>query len=399
MLRTKLIVVLALTLRLSISTAMGREPSRDGSAVQFGQWGAETLAAIDRDLRMADRELYAEKVTLGDQPSQPAFMWGAGVQLSALAAAAKFDSVQYVPPLVEYADSLKSYWVERHGIGGYDVLPSRTASDRFYDDNAWIVLALVETYNATGDRRYLDRAVLTYQFVLSGEDESLGGGVYWQENTRQSKNTCANAPTVVAALLLFLETNDPKYLADAERINEWTRYRLQDRDDGLYWDSIQPGGRVDRRKFSYNSAVMVRANCLFYEVKGDPMYLAEAERIARSAAARWIEPDTGAVKDSGRFAHMLLESLLALDELAKGASWQSTVYNCLAFVRLSVRDPMGHYPGGWDAPPASAIKTIHLIDQASAARAYFAAANFHRRQLSPVERANAPADAAKPSGE
>jgi hypothetical protein len=56
--------------------------------------GAETLGVIKRDLWLADRGLYAEKAeSNGDNPTVPAFMWGAGVQLTALAAAAQSDRI------------------------------------------------------------------------------------------------------------------------------------------------------------------------------------------------------------------------------------------------------------------------------------------------------------------
>ena len=355
------------------------------AAAKFAQWGDETLAAIDRDFWLADQKLYAEKANLGQRPTQPAFTWGASVQLSALAAAARFNPAKYQKPLTDYADQLQSYWVQSGGIGGYDVLPVRSSVDRYYDDNAWMALALLETSDLTGERKYLDRAASTLRFVLSGEDDSLGGGIYWRENPRRTKNTCANAPAVVAALRLFQATHDQRHLADAERLYAWVKSNLQDPADGLYWDNIRPSGHVDRRKFSYNAALMVRANCLFYVVKHNSKSLAEAERIAQSAASHWIDPKSGAVRDAGRFAHMLLEALLAFDQLSDRPRWQTTVCRSLEYVHQYVRDPNGHYPASWHDARTSALAEFQLIDQASAARAYFAAANALRQPPSPAQ--------------
>jgi hypothetical protein len=186
--------------------SMAETPSKAASAAKFRKWGAETLQATDRELWLRDQHLYAEKVKLGQPPTQPAFMWGAGVQLSALAAAARFDRHKFAAPLAAYADQLQSYWVDHHGLGGYSVLPAQRDPDRYYDDNAWIVLALLDAYDATADRKYLDRAASTMRFVLRGEDDALGGGIYWRENERRSKNTCSNAPVIVSALRLFRTT-------------------------------------------------------------------------------------------------------------------------------------------------------------------------------------------------
>jgi predicted alpha-1,2-mannosidase len=364
------------------------------SAANFDRWGQETLAVIERDFRFDNPVIYCEEADEAadgsDIEPRPAFMWSAGVQLAALAAAARADSNKYRRPLTDYAEALQFYWQREHnGIGGYDVRPLPKAPDRFYDDNAWIVLGELETYEATHNATYLARAEAAFRFVLSGEDTKLGGGLYWRENLRDSKNTCANAPAVVAALVLYQQTRQQHYLDAAQRIYAWTCSNLQDAADGLFWDNIRLDGRVDKQKYTYNSALMIRANCLFYAVKRDPRYLVEAERIARSAAARWIDPKTGAIKDAGRFAHMLLESLLVLDQTTAGAQWQSSVLDCLVFVHQNVRDSNGHYPGRWDEPQTTALENFQLIDQASAARAFFAEANFLRQRNSPAKQINA----------
>jgi hypothetical protein len=208
------------------------QPMADSPAL-VAQWGAEALDATKRDLWLADLALHAEKKGVDDGgPLQPAFLWPAGVQLSALAAAAEFDSAVYTGPLVQYADALKKYWTESEGIGGYSVLPDQPSADRYYDDNAWIVLGLIETHAVTRDAQYLERAKVAMQFVLSGEDEVLGGGIYWRERPRRSKNTCSNAPAIVGALRLYQACADPQYMTTAERLYNWTRANLQDEDDG-----------------------------------------------------------------------------------------------------------------------------------------------------------------------
>jgi Glycosyl hydrolase family 76 len=359
------------------------------AATQFATWGAETLDAIRRDFWIDERGMYAEKASAegghgpstnppltppdqGGEKREPAFMWSAGVQLSALAAAARVDSAKYTAPLAAYADVLETYWIEHDGIGGYSVLPNQRVADRYYDDNAWIVLGQVETAAATGDAKYLERAAATHRFVMSGEDDRLGGGVYWRENRRGSKNTCSNAPAIVGALLLHRATKEPKYLESAERLYKWTQEHLQDPEDGLYWDNISVRrGRLDRRKYSYNSALMIRANCLLFELKGDKKYLSEAQRLARAAETHWIVPETGAVKDSGKFGHMLLEALLAVGWTDRDPHWLDIVRKSAAYVHESVRDPNGRYARRWDRKQTEALATFQLIDQASAARAFF----------------------------
>lgn len=347
------------------------------------EWGMDALARIDKTLGMPALGLYAEEF-LPAQPSplgklavmssQPAFMWGCGVQLSALIAAAALDPAGCLPLAQRYAEALSVYWIEHNGLGGYDVQPRPNPSDRYYDDNVWIVLALADLADLTQDGQWRERAVQTMQFVLSGEDETLDGGLYWRENERRSKNTCSNAPAIAAALRLYQGTSDPAHLATAQRLYAWTNAHLQDT-DGLFFDAIGIDGSVHKKKWSYNSALMIRANTLFYEITHEPSLLAEAQRIARAAQSYWVRPETGALADEATFAHLLSESLLYLCDQDHDAGRFAAVRGALDFLHAHARSAQGDYGSRWDAPPDPA-KAVSLLSQASAARGFLAAAPY-----------------------
>lgn len=337
----------------------------------YRQWGAETLEVLHEDLWLPERKLYAEKADVAaGKPDHPAFMWGVGVQLSALAAAAAVEPEKYLAPMRRYADAIQVYWWEHAGIEGFDVQPGPKSSDRYYDDNAWLVLALAEVHELTKEPEYLDRSQATFRFVMSGEDEKLGGGLYWRELEKTTKNTCTNAPAIASALRLHRLGRDG--LETAKRLHAWTCRTLQD-EDGLFWDNIRLDGRIDRRKFSYNSALMIRANCLFHEITGEASYLREARRIAAAAEEHWIR-DSGAITDSGRFAHLLLESLLELHALDKDPRWKETVARCLRHLHAEMRDEHGRYPHRWDRRRPGPVREAVLLNQAAPARIYWLAA-------------------------
>lgn len=339
----------------------------------YRHWGKETLEVLHQDLWLPETKLYAEKANLETgKPDHPAFMWGVGVQLSAMAAAAQLEPDTYLKPLRDYADQIQVYWLTHDGIEGFDVQPGPKSSDRYYDDNAWLVLALAEVFEVTKDKKYLDRSAATFRFVMSGEDDKLGGGLYWREVEKKSKNTCTNAPAIVSALRLHQLTKDAKHLETAKRVYTWTCKNLQD-GDGLFWDNLRLDGCVDRRKFSYNSALMIRANCLFHEITGEAAYLKEAQRIAAAAEKQWIR-DNGAVADSGRFAHLLLESLLELHRRDQDPRWHQVVGLCLAHLHGTMRDAKGRYPHRWDRTWGGPMRETMLLNQASPARIYWLAA-------------------------
>jgi hypothetical protein len=355
--------------------AAGAAPAPETpAAADFKAWGLATMERIETDFLLSKRNLYAEKMKPGQPtPNTPAFMWPSGVQLTALVAAAQLDKAAYLPKMRRFIAGLDSYWQTAGPTAGYDVLPVPKPLDRYYDDNVWIVLALADAYDLSRDTAYRDRAEATFAFVLSGEDDKLGGGIYWHEQKKTSKNTCSNAPAVAAALRLNQITGKPAYLETAKRLYQWTNAHLQD-SDGLYFDNVKLDGTVDKTKWSYNTALMIRSNVLFHAITKDEKYLTEAQRLAKAAESRWIKPQTGGVADGAPFAHLLCESFLALYTEDHNRHWRDVVERALVFLHDKGRDANDHYGDRWDKTLTEPSGEISLIHQASAARAFLVAA-------------------------
>ncbi len=102
-----------------------------------------------------------------------------------------------LPGLEEYLDSVR----KPSAYSSY--IHSAAPSDRFYDDNIWIGIDFVDAYMLTKDPLLIGKAKLIWNFIESGMDEKLGGGIYWCEQKKASKNTCSNAPGAVLALKLL----------------------------------------------------------------------------------------------------------------------------------------------------------------------------------------------------
>lgn len=376
-------VALLLTALPSASTADSPTP----------QWGAEISTNIEKSMGLPDRGLYADKGVPGKPPeNNPAFMWGCGVQLTALAAAARSDRTTYLPELTRFAKALRVYWQGDHG-GGYDVLPVPKPLDRYYDDNAWIVLGLAETYEVTKDPLYLTWADETFDFVMTGEDNQLGGGIFWKEQEKKSKHTCINAPATVCALRLYQLTHKPDYLKIARRLYAWTNAHLQDT-DGLFWDNIRLDGSVEKMKWTYNSALMIRANVEYYNVTHQKTFLAEAERIAQAAEKQWVRPE-GGIGDGGGFAHLLNEAFVFLYDADNDAHWLTVAERAAQYVHEKVRDPNGFYGNAWDRPQTTARDSVGILDQAAVARAFWFLAKYPWTVPAPAP-AQPAGEAAKP---
>ncbi len=362
------------------------DPAKNAElAAKYQKWGFEVMEKIQKDYYLDKSKLYASQSAdtpkdRREQKRDPAMMWACGVMLSSLAEATEADPNTYSRRLQSYATAMDVY-IQKDELGGYDVLPCPKPFDRYYDDNVWVVLAMIKASEVTQKRQYIYKAEAAMKFVLSGEDDKAGGGIYWKETGRVAKHTCSTAPSIVACLELYnaykgFVNNKKSYLDTALRLHTWIRATLQD-SDGLYWDNININGKVDKAKYSYNSALMIRAECLLYEETGDQKYLEEAQRVAKAALKRWVR-DNGSADDGGRFAHLLIGSFLALYEKDNDPVWLDTVDRMIEYVHANIRDPNGLYSGGWKDPVKGTLEKVDLLDQASVAHAYLEVGNMHK---------------------
>ena len=180
-----------------------------------------------------------------------------------------------LPGLEEYFDT------QRVPNAYSSYIRTAPASDRFYDDNVWLGIDFTDTYQMTQEQKYLDKAQLIWKFIESGTDSILGGGIYWCEQKKESKNTCSNAPGSVLALKLFKATNDSSYFEKGKKLYEWTQRNLQDSADYLYFDNIRLDGKIGKAKFAYNSGQMMQSAALLYQLTKNPIYLKDAQNIAK----------------------------------------------------------------------------------------------------------------------
>lgn len=226
------------------------------------------------------------------KPNPYAFLWPYSGSLSAVSSimmhkktkdAESYLTAKVLPGLTHYFDTARSPFAYASYIN--DAPPS----DRFYDDNVWLGIDFTELYLHTSKAEYLEKAKLIWKFIESGTDEKLGGGIYWCEQSKKSKNTCSNAPGAVYALKLFEATKDSSYFNQGKALYEWTKNTLQDKNDYLYFDNIGLNGRVQKRKYAYNSGQMIQAAALLYKITRKKEYLVDAQNIAQSAHNYFFE--------------------------------------------------------------------------------------------------------------
>jgi len=301
----------AAVLVLSLAGAtQAAEPS------QYAQRAREVTDHLQKNLFDSQSGVYYRSVTV----RKPDYVWRQSVMFSNLVAAARSEPATYGPLLQKYFTALDSYWDAKVKIPGYEPAPTRgNGNDKYYDDNAWLVITFLEAYETTHDPRYLARANETLRFVLSGWDEHGGGGIWWHQGHKDgTKNACSNGPAAVGCLRLakFREGDAAALVDQARKIVAWTVSALQ-AEDGLFDDrKVVATGEVKRGKLTYNSALMLRALLGLYRTTGTKEYLEQAQRIAK--AADWfLNQKTGVYRDAVQYGHFMVEADLELYRATK----------------------------------------------------------------------------------
>ncbi|MRX75953.1 glycoside hydrolase [Pedobacter petrophilus] len=191
-------------------------------------------------------------------------------------------------------------------------------SSRFYDDNQWIAIAYLNAYTRTKKKIYFNKAKEIYTWLLTGYDNKTGGGLYWKEDEKTSKNTCSNGPNILVSLELYKATKEKKYLDTALLVYNWTNKNLR-RKDGIFYDAINVSSlKIDSAAYTYNTGTMLESNVVLYQITKDVKYLHEAKLIATAAKKRFYK--NGKLPDHYWFNAVLLRGYLALYAVEKDAS-------------------------------------------------------------------------------
>ncbi len=168
-------------------------------------------------------------------------------------------------------------------------LPSVKKEARFYDDNQWIGIACMDAYNRTKNKSYLAEGEAIYRFMMTGFDTAAGGGLYWKEGDHTTKNTCSNGPGVLMALHLYKATGNKNYLDTALLIYNWVNKHLLSPKD-VYYDNLHlPEQSIDKRTYTYNTGAMLQAAVLLYEALDDKVFLDLASRLAEGAYRQFFK--------------------------------------------------------------------------------------------------------------
>lgn len=308
----------------------------------------EVMASIQKNFYNRKSSLYASK----SGGKEPDTIWGCGVMFSALVGAARHDK-PYRRVMRDNFDALDAYWDRQAKIPGYEPARTQGGNDKYYDDNAWMVLTFLEAHELTGESRYLKRAVETLEFVISGWDEEAGGGIWWHEQHKGGdKNTCVNAPAALGCFRvarLSKPDEAEEWNAWGDKLAVWTVKTLRG-NNGLFGDAIKVAtGKVNGGQLTYNSGLMLRVFLSLHARTGERYYLDEAIRMGKAADAL---ANGDVYRDPPKWTHLMVEADLELHRWTQDK-------RCL---KRAIATTDAHYEQ-WKKSPDP-----NLIEQASLAR-------------------------------
>ena len=257
--------------------------------------------------------------------------WSAACTLSSLGSSSPAGSLA-----ASLSDGLASYHrahsaaLEGSGPVGFEsvvVPPLGTGGDVFFDDNAWLALALLSHYGQTHDGRALSLSRRLFDFLTSGWSTdpswSVPGGLRWKVPAiNTSRNTCSNGPTAEVAALVHELTGDSAAKDWSLRIYDWVRRALGG-PDGLYFDRITFDGTVSKDIWSYNQGTMIGAGVILHRVTGEQTYLDQAVHTANAAVAHFDLPTL--LRQGPAFNAVFFRNLLLLDQAVPNDGYRELV--------------------------------------------------------------------------
>ena len=186
-----------------------------------------------------------------------------------------------------------------HQIRGHRLRNTPRWTNDYYDDMAWLALALERAGRVAGVPRHRALDTLADQFLNAWVPED-GGGIPWRKQD-QFFNAPANGPAAI-----FLARHDR--LRRALQMADWIDETLIDPDTGLVFDGIK-GGSLVRAQYTYCQGVVLGLETELAARTDDPEHARRVHRLI--AAVRENMAPEGVIRGAGGGDGGLFNGILA----------------------------------------------------------------------------------------
>jgi hypothetical protein len=227
--RMRACLALACLPLLCLGMASTQPATADGASrpvVIDRQRAIDSYAALQRRFFSAAAHLYRDSAAGTSQASAAAWSFSQAFAATVSLAGVTGASSDYSRELVDREQESTAYWDPNTDPPGYTATALQNAgtnTPQFYDDNAWLGLDLVATWQRLHRPETLAQAERVFTLVTSGWDDTSGdtcpGGVFWTHwHGDEDRNAVSTANGALLALRLYQATRSPSYLHWATRM-------------------------------------------------------------------------------------------------------------------------------------------------------------------------------------
>ncbi|MFO1513703.1 MAG: glycoside hydrolase family 76 protein [Verrucomicrobiota bacterium] len=253
---------------------------------------------------------------------------------------------------------------------------SGSGYNEYNDDICWAVIAMARGYLITGNTTFRDVAKNNWDAMYSRawDTNFLGGGLWWRQSDKQSKNACIEGPATIAACYLYNISGDTSYLNKAQAIYAWNRRVLFNTNSGAVYDNINTNNVIGSFSLTYNQGTFIGAANFLYRATGLPSYYQDAILAAKftqnSMTSGGILPEYDSASDlsgfNGIFARWLARFAKEQNLWSAYGPWLTSNANAAWSVRNANnlawqkwKTPLGtNVPGDWGCSAAVVIMQV-----------------------------------------
>ncbi|EHB55779.1 glycoside hydrolase family 76 [Mycolicibacterium rhodesiae JS60] len=165
-------------------------------------------------------------------------------------------------------------------IRGHRLRNNGRWTNSYYDDMAWLALALERAGRVAGVDRPRALATLSEQFLTAWVPED-GGGIPWRKQD-QFFNAPANGPAGIFLARYFTSRGEP--VRRAQQMADWIDETLIDPETHLVFDGIQ-GGSLVRAQYTYCQGVVLGLETELAVYTHDDRHPARVRRLVAAIGA------------------------------------------------------------------------------------------------------------------
>ncbi len=326
------------------------------------------------------------------QAQEVSYLWPMSGVFSSAVELAKINPEKYTKYVDSMVMAVEKYYDTTRTPFGYQAYPVEFGKvDRYYDDNGLVGIDYIDSYMATGNERYLEKAKQVLTFILSGWSEDFEGGVSWLEGVRDQKPACSNGKAMVLALKLYEATKDPYYLETGKKFYNWIDKYLKDPENGVVWNSWSTTAEaVSPDLYTYNTGTLLQSAVRLYNYTGEQKYLDNAKFLAEGSYKVFVKHNKDGIPYAENLPWFYLVLFRGYDDLYKvtgDSKYIDEVLRGLDYAWDNCRDKAGLYYHDWSGQTDESQQPKWLLDAACIPE-FYARAAILRGEISPKDNHN-----------